>query len=175
MKNTVTQEDVNANMQDIEVRTIESFGKPMTVVSCRMKNGFLLVDHTTCVDPANYSEEIGKQICMEHIEDQVWKLLGYQLQTVCSAKNQELAKSVELMLSPDYKERFKAECMQLHNRIMGLTSMLEKWDKGELNFTPTCPREWYDEQIKVMLLYESVLMKRDEKEEVGFFSPKSIG
>lgn len=80
MKNTVTIDDVKKNMQDVYVTTINPFGKLITVVSVRMQNGFILTDSTTCVDPANYSEEIGKQICLEHIEDKIWKLLGYQLQ-----------------------------------------------------------------------------------------------
>ena len=45
-----------------------------------MKNGFILRDSTTCIDPANYSEEIGKEICLKHIEDKIWFLLGYALQ-----------------------------------------------------------------------------------------------
>jgi len=85
-------------------------------------------------------------------------------------KNEVLAESAKLMVSADYKDRFKAECKQLHNRIMGLSAMLKKWDNGELNFAPTCPREWYTEQIKAMLAYENILYKRDEKEEVYFWT-----
>lgn len=76
----VTIEDVKANMQDVYVTTINPFGKPITIVAVKMQNGFTIVDSTTCVSPANYNEEIGKTICLEHIEDQVWKLLGYALQ-----------------------------------------------------------------------------------------------
>ncbi len=76
----VTQEQVNENMQDVIVRTETEFGKPVTYVTVRMKNGFTLRESTTCVDPANYDEEIGKQICLEKIEDKVWFLLGYALQ-----------------------------------------------------------------------------------------------
>lgn len=38
--NTVTQEEVNRNMQDVLVRTVEEFGKPTTYVTVRMENGF---------------------------------------------------------------------------------------------------------------------------------------
>lgn len=34
--NTVTQEEVNRNMQDVLVRTVEEFGKPTTYVTVRM-------------------------------------------------------------------------------------------------------------------------------------------
>lgn len=80
MKNSVTIDDVKANMQDVYCITVTPFDKPVTVVAVKMKNGFTIIDSTTCVDPANYSEEIGKEICLEHIEDKIWKLLGYQLQ-----------------------------------------------------------------------------------------------
>ena len=67
----VTQEEVKENMQDVIVRTLDDFGKPCTYVTVRMKNGFTLRESTTCVDPANYNEEIGKQICLEKIGDKV--------------------------------------------------------------------------------------------------------
>lgn len=105
----VTPEEVKENMQDVIVRTLDDFGKPCTYVTVRMKNGFTLRESTTCVDPANYNEEIGKQICLKKIEDKVWFLLGYALQTETSAKNQILAHTRDMMISPDYKERFKAE------------------------------------------------------------------
>ncbi|MCP4141295.1 MAG: hypothetical protein GY755_13595 [Chloroflexi bacterium] len=78
---TVNKEEVLANMQDVLVRTEVEFEKPCTYVTVKMKNGFTLRESTTCVDPANYSEEIGKQICLEKIEDKIWFLLGYALQS----------------------------------------------------------------------------------------------
>lgn len=51
-----------------------------------------------------------------------------------------LKDTVEMMNSDDYKERFKAEYYQLEIRVNGLKKMLYKWDNGELDFTPTCPR-----------------------------------
>ena len=91
MKNTVTIDQVKENMQDVIVRTLQDFGKPCTYVTVRMKNGFTLRESTTCVDPANYNEEIGKEICLRKIEDKIWFLLGYQLQ-------EDLFRSGELVL-----------------------------------------------------------------------------
>lgn len=76
----VTKQEVQENMKDVLVRTEMEFGKPVTYVSVRMKNGFTVRESTTCVDPENYNEEIGKQICLEKIEDKIWLLLGYALQ-----------------------------------------------------------------------------------------------
>lgn len=75
-------------------------------------------------------------------------------------KNEELTKTCEGMVSPDYKERFKAEYIQLKNRLEGLKRMLDAWDNGTLAFSPTCPRDLYDEQIKGMELYLNVLKRR---------------
>lgn len=43
-----------------------------------------------------------------------------------------LKETTEMMVSPDYKERFKAEYYQLMLRFRGLQSMLFKWDNGTL-------------------------------------------
>lgn len=75
-------------------------------------------------------------------------------------KDMELRDTVEMMNSADYKERFKAECQQNVIRYQKLSAMLEKWDKGELNFEPTCPRSTYNMQIKAMTDYIAVLEAR---------------
>ena len=84
--NAVTQEEVNKNMQDVLVRTVEEFGKPTTYVTVRMENGFTLRESTTCVDPSKYSEDIGKEVCLKRIEDKIWFLLGYNLQSKLASK-----------------------------------------------------------------------------------------
>lgn len=72
----------------------------------------------------------------------------------------ELKKTVEMMNSADYKERFKAEYYQVVIRYQKLKAMLQKWDNGELNFQPTCPRSTYNMQIKAMTDYIVVLEAR---------------
>lgn len=43
----VTRQEVLENMQDFVVRTVTEFGKPYTLVTVRMKNGFILQESTT--------------------------------------------------------------------------------------------------------------------------------
>lgn len=88
-------------------------------------------------------------------------------------KNEELAATAELMVSSDYKERFKAEYIQLKNRYEGLKAMIRKWDNDELNFTPTCPREIYDVQLAAMQRYLGVLEERAEMEDVNIYDDKT--
>lgn len=71
-----------------------------------------------------------------------------------------LKDTVELMSSDDYKERFVAEYEQLTIRYKWLKNMLYRWDRGELNFKPTCPRSLYNLQIKTMEDYIAVLQTR---------------
>lgn len=71
-----------------------------------------------------------------------------------------------MMTSADYKERFRAEYLQNKIRLGKLNGMLEKWDKGELNFTPTCPREIYNYQVKAMQEYHDVLVIRAKMESI---------
>lgn len=79
-------------------------------------------------------------------------------------KNSELASTCAMMVSSDYKERFKAEYIQLANRYKGLRRMIDRWDANQLDFTPTCSRQLYNEQIKAMFLYIDVLNIRAEVE-----------
>ena len=72
----------------------------------------------------------------------------------------ELKDTVALMESDDYKERFRGEYYQTKIRKEKLDAMLKKWDEGQLEFNPTCPREMYDDQIAGMTAYLNVLEKR---------------
>ena len=165
-KNTVTIEEVKANMQDVFVTTIQGHDKPVTFVEVRMLNGFTVRESATCVDPANYDEEIGKQVCLKRIEDKVWLLLGYEKQYEVSAKNPVLASTRNMMISSDYKERFLAEFIQDYNRDVGLRNTCDKWDKGELDFELTCPRFIYDMQLSNMEHKLAVLLERAHIEKV---------
>lgn len=42
--------------------------------------GFDTVRHSSCVDPKNYSEELGKQYAMEEVVNDLWAHLGFVLQ-----------------------------------------------------------------------------------------------
>lgn len=71
-----------------------------------------------------------------------------------------LKDTIDLMISEDYKERFLAEYQQLKIRYDGLCNMIDKWNRDELNFTPTCPRSTYALQLKAMEDYLVVLEMR---------------
>lgn len=70
------------------------------------------------------------------------------------------------MCSTDYKERLVAEYNQLVIRYRELKNMLDKWDRNELDFKPTCPRSTYNLQIKAMTDYIAVLEARAVMENI---------
>ena len=78
----------------------------------------------------------------------------------------ELKQTVELMNSSDYKDRFKAEYYQLKIRYDKLHNMCEKWDKNELDFTPTCSRFTYARQLNAMAFYLKILEERAVAEKI---------
>lgn len=78
----------------------------------------------------------------------------------------KLSDTVEMMTSPDYKQRFKAEYYQLVTRYRKLQSMVINWDNRKLTFTPTCPRSTYILQLKAMEDYVAVLEARAVMEHI---------
>ena len=74
--------------------------------------------------------------------------------------------TIEMMVSKDYKERFKAEYHQLRIRIEGLENMLEKYKDGTLEFTPTCSYDLLNGQLRAMKLYRTYLEERAGKEKI---------
>mgnify|MGYP000469405761 FL=1 len=77
-KPSIAQEMVDDFIAHTEVQTL---GDKTTVVRAVLRNGFELVESSSCVSKENYSEELGAQICMKKIKDKVWFLLGFLLQT----------------------------------------------------------------------------------------------
>lgn len=78
----------------------------------------------------------------------------------------ELRNTINMMESADYKERFKAEYYQLAIRFRKITEMLEKWDNGKLDFSPTCPRSTYNIQVRAMAEYIAALEARAVMEKI---------
>ena len=78
----------------------------------------------------------------------------------------ELESTVELMLSAEYTERFKAEYLQTKIRRDKLNDILVKWDAGTLGFEPTCPKSILLQQKRHMDDYIHCLEVRAEVEHV---------
>lgn len=73
----ILQEDVEKFITNIDVITL---GDKTTVVNAHTLTGFDTVRHSSCIDPKNYSEEIGKEYAMEAVVKSIWAHLGFVLQ-----------------------------------------------------------------------------------------------
>ena len=65
----------------------------------------------------------------------------------------ELKDTIDLMLSDDYKDRFRAEYWQTRIRSRKLREMIDKFYEGKLDFKPSCPIEILEEQLQMMYTY----------------------
>jgi hypothetical protein len=78
-KNTVTKYDVDAILLKSSFRIL-SYNNKTTIVMATLPSGFVIVESSSCVDPANYDEKIGEDICLDRIKNKIWELEGYCLQ-----------------------------------------------------------------------------------------------
>lgn len=79
--NKITSEYIEKIIMCSEIKVQTMFDK-CTIVTCKLPNGFVIVESSACVSPDNYDEETGFEICLEKIKDKVWELEGYKLQEI---------------------------------------------------------------------------------------------
>lgn len=72
-----------------ETKTMTLDGKT-TIVRAVLTNGFVCVESSSCVDPANYDENLGREICLKKIRDEIWRLLGFLLQSAVGGFSKEV-------------------------------------------------------------------------------------
>ena len=78
MKYAVTKRQIDELLEKSEIK-VETVYDKVTIVNCKMPNGFVLTESSGAVDKENYDEKIGTEICMEKIENKLWELEGYVL------------------------------------------------------------------------------------------------
>jgi len=57
---------------------VAKMGKKTVVVALTLKNGFEIIESASCVDPNNYDENIGKELCLKRIKEKLWELEAYK-------------------------------------------------------------------------------------------------
>lgn len=73
----ILKEDVEKFVTNVGVGKV---GDKTTIVNAHTLTGFDIVKHSSCVDPKNYSEELGKKYAMEEVGRALWSYLGFVLQ-----------------------------------------------------------------------------------------------
>jgi hypothetical protein len=74
---SLTEFDITRFFESVESIKM---GEKTTVAKATLINGFEMVEGSSCVDPANYNEDVGTKICVGKMRDKVWMLLGFVLQ-----------------------------------------------------------------------------------------------
>ena len=68
-----------------------------------------------------------------------------------------LSDTIDLMSSPDYRDRMKAEYLQVKIRRDALHEMCVKYEAGTLKFEPTCSLDLLKKQETIMNQYMYML------------------
>lgn len=76
---TITEEYIAEIMENSEFETHTAFDK-CTIVSCRLPNGFVITESSSCVNPEDYDSDLAEEICFNKIADKIWELEAYRLQ-----------------------------------------------------------------------------------------------
>ena len=76
----------------------------------------------------------------------------------------DLKKTVDLMLSEDYKERFIAEYLQTKIRHAKLADLLIKVEDGDIDFN--CSQQLLEAQLDIMQIYIDILENRAMREKI---------
>lgn len=95
-------------------------GEKTTVVNAHTLTGFDMIRHSSCVDPKNYNEELGKQYALEVVTDDLWEHLGFVLQWAKFGLKQKLA----IAKYPAHVERMIAEHDELRERSIKLANFI---------------------------------------------------
>ena len=78
MKNAVTQQQIDELLEKSEIK-VETVYDKVTIVNCKLPNGFVIVEASGAVSPENYDKKISTEICMKRIENKLRELEGYAL------------------------------------------------------------------------------------------------
>ena len=73
---------VTTDLIDSKIKGITTYRLPdttITVAVITMENGWMQEGFSACADPANFDEQIGKEMAINNAYDKIWPLEGYLL------------------------------------------------------------------------------------------------
>jgi len=73
----ITVEDILNFMGEPKIQKID---QKTTLVSYKTRTGFVQHEASSCVDPANYNEEIGERVARDRVLNKLWPCFGFVLQ-----------------------------------------------------------------------------------------------
>ena len=123
-----------------------------------------MVHHSSCVDPKNYSEELGKQYAMEEVVDDLWAHLGFVLQWAKYGINVKPKESKY----PPHIQRVITEYEELNDKIGKLNKFinsnpffkkLDAEERNDMSCQLTSMRNYSD--ILLLVLQELALISNN--------------
>lgn len=76
---SITWDDVEEIIGNSELK-FDTVADKCTIATCKLPNGFVIVESYTCANTEDYVEEVGIEACICKIEDKVMELENYRLQ-----------------------------------------------------------------------------------------------
>lgn len=80
MINRINKKDIDNILKDTLIK-VEKYGDKTTILKATLPNGFVIIESSSCVDPANFDMKMGEEICMDKLVNKIWELEGYKLQS----------------------------------------------------------------------------------------------
>lgn len=76
MANIITQEQVDASIKSTQYYNFPN--STVTICLITLHNGWSVTGKSSCIDPQNFNEEIGKQVAFNDAKGKIWQFLGYE-------------------------------------------------------------------------------------------------
>lgn len=142
----VTKELIESRIDCVDYQTVVLAGQKMMFCGIKMLGGFVAVGKpAVCIDPANWRDEIGKQISYDNSFSELWKLEAYHM---------------TYEEPGGYKTRLAKEFQELNQRVEKLSHFLTTQaylDLSEGDATDLA------EQLTHMTAYRDTLASRVER------------
>jgi hypothetical protein len=76
----VTKELIESRIVKVDYQTVVIAGQKVMYCGIKMDNGFTVIGKpATCIDPANWRDEIGQEISYDNSFAEIWKLEAYRM------------------------------------------------------------------------------------------------
>ena len=75
----VTSDLINSRIVEVDYQTVIIAGQKLMFCGIKMDNGFVVIGKpATCIDPANWRDEIGQKISYDNAYSEIWRLEAYR-------------------------------------------------------------------------------------------------
>lgn len=76
-KNKVEEQDIIDQIDRVEYSILPD--STTTICQIHLKNGWMEIGHSACVDPANFDKEVGEHWAYKNAFNKLWPLFGFLL------------------------------------------------------------------------------------------------